>query len=170
MRRLETSNAKLRTSRGFTLIEAMIVTVIVGVGVVGTLQLLAVGTQSNVSGAEVAIGVNLAAQVREMSLGMKFYDAQSPGSWNTKEASLALYDNVLDLDGCVFTPPVDARRQTLSNYATWTQNVSVDTVQLDNLATTRPDTVTEPSARVTVRVQHNGRDVYTTSWIAVSSN
>lgn len=156
------------TRRAFTLIEAMIVTVIVGVGIVGTLQLLAVGSQSNVYGAEVATAINLANNVRELSLNLDYFDPQQPTIWATKEASLASYDDVLDLDGCSFSPPVDARRQLLSAYSSWTQSITVQTVQLSNLATTRPNTTTEPSARVTVRILHNQKEVYRTSWIAVA--
>lgn len=146
----------------------MIVSVIVGVGVVGTMQLLAVGSQSNVQGAEVSTAIGLASNIRELSLGMAFLDPEQPTVWSTKETSLSAYDDVLDLDGCNFSPPVDARRQSLTSYANWKQSISVATVQLTNLATTRPSTTTEPSARVTVRILHNNKEVYQTSWVAVS--
>ena len=55
-----------RRNRGFTLIEAAMTTVIIGVGFVAMLQLLATGTASNIEGAQTTTGINLAKNVREM--------------------------------------------------------------------------------------------------------
>src|SRR4051795_8581358 len=77
-----------RLRRGFTLIEAAIVTVIVGVGVVGMLQLLAAGTMANTDSTELTTAMNLAANMHEMSLSVP-------------------YKNIMTLDGRTFTPPID---------------------------------------------------------------
>jgi len=91
--------------RGFTLIEAAMVTVIIGVGVVAMLQLLAAGTVSNSEGTELTTAINLANNIREMSLGLAYYDptdmAKNPPvyTWDTREATVKDYDNIMDLDG-----------------------------------------------------------------------
>jgi hypothetical protein len=163
--------------RGFTLIESAIVTVITGFGVVGMLQLLAAGTLANSEGTELTMAINLANNVREMAVGMPFYDPQDPHTgkvhpitglmdpklWDTKEASVKEYDNVLDLDDCEFSPPLDVRRDPNNNYADWKQVVRVETVAHDYLASVRPDTTLEPTVRLTVTILRNGCDVYTTS-------
>ena len=61
-----------RRSRELTLIEAAMTTVIVGVGFMAMLQLLAAGAASNIQGIEHAAAINLAKNVREMSLKMKY--------------------------------------------------------------------------------------------------
>src|SRR4029079_2970899 len=122
--------------RGFTLIEAAMVTVIIGVGVVAMLQLLAAGPVSNSEGTELTTAINLANNVREMSLGLAYYDptdmAKTPPvyTWHTKEATVKDYDNIMDLDGAVdtgndstdpatgyqkFQPPLDVRRDPITN-------------------------------------------------------
>jgi len=55
-----------RARRGFTLIEAALTTVIIGVGVMSMMQLLAAGTASNLGSAELTTGINLAKNIREI--------------------------------------------------------------------------------------------------------
>ena len=165
------------------------VTVIIGVGVVAMLQLLAAGTVSNSEGTELTTAINLANNVREMSLGLAYYDptdmAKEPPvyAWNTKEATVKEYDNIMDLDGGSdtwnsasdpaegyqkFTPPLDVRRNTVSGYKNWEQWVKVETVSENSVATVLPHDPKSPTARVTVKIVRNGNEVYRTSWLAVA--
>ena len=158
-----------RARRAFTLIEASLVTVIVGVGVVAMMQLLAAGTASNAVGNQTTTAVNLANNIHEICYGLPFYDRELPTQWSTKEAGgVANYDNVLDMDDESFSPPLDVRRERMAGYEKWTQRVAVQTVGQDYLSSTRPDTTAEPTVRVTVTILHNGRQVYETSWLAVA--
>src|SRR5436190_15618184 len=91
------SRPTTRSSRGFTLIEAAWVTIIVGVGVVGMLELLAAGTMSNSAGNEMTTAINLANNIHEISLGLSFADPQAPTQWISRESSVAAYDNITDL-------------------------------------------------------------------------
>ncbi len=162
-----------RRHRGFTLVEASITTVIIGIGVVAMLQLLAAGTISNVAGTELTTAVNLANNIHEIANGLPFYDPTTGAStnWSTKESGgLANYDDVLDLDGESFSPPVDVRRSSMSDYAGWKQDVQVQTVGQNLIGTVVPDTTTEPTARITVTISRHGRPVYETSWIVVASD
>ena len=181
--------------RGFTLIEAAIVTVIIAVGVVGMLELLAAGSVSNAEGTELTTAINLAANVREVSLGMAYYDPDqnpriAPRVWNSKEGTLKMYDNVMDLDGAVdtwdkqnpamgaaydpadgyakFSPPLDIRREPISGYANWAQWVKVETVDENDLKRVMPHNPNAGTARVTVRVLRNGVEVYRTSWLSAA--
>jgi len=175
--------------RGFTLIEAAMVTVIIGVGVVAMLQLLAAGTVSNSEGTELTTAINLANNIREMSLGLAYYDptdmAKNPPvyTWDTREATVKDYDNIMDLDGTVdtwndpkdgatgyqkFQPPLDVRRNTIDTYKDWAQWVNVETVSANAVATVLPHDPTSPTARVTVKIMRNGTEVYRMSWLAVA--
>ena len=161
----------LRRSRprgGFTLVEAAIVTAIVGIGCVTMLALLAAGTVSNATGTELTTAINLAQSIREMSLGLSFADPTTPTHWGVEsgETSVALYDDLDDLDGRTFSPPIDARRLPLANSDTWAQRVTVKSVDPNRLTLDVPNGST-PTSRVTVIVSHRGHDVYQTSWLAV---
>jgi prepilin-type N-terminal cleavage/methylation domain-containing protein len=136
---------KLRR-RGFTLIEAALVTVIVGVGFMALLQLLAAGTVSNLQGAQTTTGMNLAKNLRELSLKKPFAE-------------------LMDLDGQSYSPPIDSRGETLSDFDTWTQTVDVQPVDPDRITL---DVAADPpeAVRITVTVTQNSRLVCSTSWYA----
>src|SRR4051794_8777432 len=71
-------------NRAFTLVEAMLATVIVGVGTLGMLTLLASGTMANGNANDLMIGLNLANNIREMtqtSNTFSFSDITSPSHW-----------------------------------------------------------------------------------------
>ncbi|MEO6436739.1 MAG: prepilin-type N-terminal cleavage/methylation domain-containing protein [Tepidisphaeraceae bacterium] len=156
--------------RGFTLIEAAIVTVIVGIGTVGLLELLASGTMSNAESSELTTALNLANDVREMSRSLAFADPTTPTTWGAEsgESSAATYDDLDDLDGVSFNPPIDARRQSLSNYTRWTQSVTVQTVQPNQLTTVASDG-SQPVNRVTVAVSKSGSEVCRIAYLVVSA-
>ena len=166
------------------------VTVIIGVGVVSMLQLLAAGTVSNSDGTELTTAINLANNVREFSLGLAYYDPNTDTTvnppnyqWNTREATVKDYDNVMDLDGATdtwnqtsdpaggyqkFSPPLDVRRDTINTYSGWEQWVKVETVSANSVATVLPHDPASPTARVTVKIVRNGTEVYRMSWLAVA--
>jgi len=151
-------------------------TAIIGFGVVGMVQLLAAGTISNSEGTELTTAINLANNIREISLGMNYQDPEQPTVWNTKEGTgtpnnrVALYDNVFDLDGDTYNPPLDVRRLPIGNYTNWAQQVVVETVDPDQIASARPKNATWPTARITVTVTRNGTPVHSASWLVVAPN
>jgi hypothetical protein len=152
-------------------------TAIIGFGVVGMVQLLAAGTVSNAEGTELTTAVNLANNVREISLGLYYNDPEQPTVWSTKEGGtgnpntdVLSYDDVFDLDGATFSPPLDVRRYPISNYTNWAQQVVVDTVDPDQIASARPKNATWRTARVTVTITRNGTPVHTASWLVVAPN
>lgn len=162
-----------RNPRGFTLIESAMVTTIIGVGVVAVLQLLAAGTMANGDGAELTTGLTLARNVREMMLGLSFADPSfsnqwhpgSPPHWGPEsgESSLAARDDLDDFNGVSISPPIDARRTSLTHYAGWTQQITVRSVDPDLLTSPVPNG-TSPAIRVTVAVSHNSRKICELSW------
>ncbi len=134
-----------RKRRGFTLIEAAITTVIIGVGCVSMLELLGAGTLANNAGAELTTAMNLAGNVRECMTGVAYTDPVNPTHWGAEAGeTTATYNDLDDFDGKTFSPPLDARRQSLgSNFDNWSQSVTVT---------------------------HNGRQLYSQSWIVAYSD
>jgi prepilin-type N-terminal cleavage/methylation domain-containing protein len=143
--RLSTCRRGLR--RGFTLIEAAIVTVIVGVGTVAMIQLLAAGSVANGQSHELTTGMNLANNIREMTQTMTFAD-------------------VLALNNRTYSPAVDAMNQPVSSLAGWKQQVATTRVVENavNVTTTATDS---NIARVTVWALHHDRKVCEVSWLVV---
>lgn len=130
--------------RGFTLMEASLATVIVGIAFTAVLQLLAVGTMANMQSAEQTTGVNLARDVRELLLQKKY-------------TTLPTYNNVS------YTPPQDSRGIAISELATWKQTITVQAVDPFRLTTNIVDS-TPSAVRVTVTIYHNNQKVCDLSW------
>jgi len=159
---------RVRVRGGFTLIEAALVTVIIGVGVMAMMQLLAAGTVQNGAGAKLTTGLAMAGNIRELTLDLAFTDPDQTASWGTESGETAVdtYDDLDDLDGKTFSPPIDARRQSIASQPEWTQVIAVQCVDPDLITTTVPDG-SSPMARVTVTVLCGGQEVCKTSWLAV---
>jgi type II secretory pathway pseudopilin PulG len=134
---------------GFTLIEAAIATVIIGVAFTAMLQLIAKGTQANGQGTELTTAINLAGNIHEASIRVAYVD-------------------IFDLRA-THDPPVDARLQAISGMPGWSQVVGVNYVDQNNITQSVPDTQYEPTARVTVAILRNGKEVYRSSWLAAAS-
>lgn len=141
---------KASKTRGFTLIEASLATVIIGVGVVAMLELIAAGTRVNVDGTQRTTAANLAKNVREYSLKLNFAQVSAMG-------------------GAQWTPPIDSRGTTMSEFDGWAQTVSVSAVNPKNLNST----ITSAGAvalRVTVVVTLRGDQHCTLSWYVFKAN
>jgi type II secretory pathway pseudopilin PulG len=172
---IQAFHPRARSSRkrrgGFTLIEAAITTVIIGVGCVAMLELLGAGTLANNDGAELTTAMNLAGNIRECMTGVAYTDPTNPTHWGSEAGeTTATYNDLDDFDGKTFSPPLDARRQSLGTpFANWTQSVSVVSIKPTDLQTTMahlnltPDL--RPTCRCTVTVIHNGKQIYSQSWI-----
>jgi len=164
-----------RGRKAFSLLETALMMVICGLGVMALLELLAAGSMSNAAGAQATSGANLAGNIREISLGLAFRDPdedpdwedEASWKWNNKEAGVELYDDVKDLDGCKFSPPLDAARKPLKGYENWSQEVTVDTVAEDHLESIRPKDPRAPAARVSLKVFHNANLVHQSSWVVM---
>lgn len=139
-----------RNVRGFTLIEAAIVTAIVGLGIVGLLELIASGSMANVQSSELTTAVFLAQNIDEL-----LQDAPYATLHNT-------YDNV------TYTPPRDGRGQQLTSFNGWSQAIDVSYVDPDRVTLTVPDTQVEVTSMVTVTIIHNGKVIYTAKWLAAA--
>jgi type II secretory pathway pseudopilin PulG len=143
-----TTKLHRRLRRGFTLVEAAIVTAIVGVGIVALLELLAAGSMSNINSKQLSTSVFLANNINELMQGKDY--------WTLKST----------FDNQTYNPPRDGRGQTLVGFDDWSQVVDVSYVLPNRLTTVVPDAQVEPTARVTVSiVNHQTRVIYTTQWI-----
>jgi hypothetical protein len=153
--------------RGFSLMETALTTIIVGVGVLSLVELLAKGTSTNIESSELTAGVNLAKNIREMSLKLAFLDPTTPSNWGLDAGESATnpsgFNDINDLDGMTYSPPVDSRGKKIDMMTGWTQSIVVHSVDHNSLTTDVPNG-TDSAVRVTVTVSHQGQVVTTMSW------
>jgi hypothetical protein len=149
--------------------------VIVGVGVVAMLQLLAAGTVVNKDGSELTTGLNLVKNVREFSMHLHYKTpsaASYPYHWGLESGESAStppgWDDIDDMAGRTFDPPIDGGGVPMPGYAGWKQVVTCTTVDPDNPTATTGAGLNgaAPGLRVSVTVLRNERPVITEVWYA----
>lgn len=167
--------SRITNRRGFTLIEAALVTVIIGVGVLAMMQLLAAGTMSNIESTELTTGLNLANNIRELTQSLKYAESDTTTHWGLEidqgETKFTA-DDLDDLDGQSFSPPIDARRIGLGkSFTDWKQEIAVAAVDPNNLKSPMGHVgltaAQRPTARVTVTIKHHEKQVCQVSWLMV---
>lgn len=129
--------------RGFTLIEASLATMVIGVAFVAVLQLIASGTVTNAQATSLTTGMNLARGMNEYLLQQKFIDLKK-------------------FDGVTYKPAKDSRGTDLKEFDTWTQTIAVRTVDPSDL--TKNATGTPQAVQIIVTVSHDDQKVCDLSW------
>ena len=114
------------------------VTIIVAVGVLAMIELLAAGTMSNIASSRLTTGLNLANNMCEFTQGLRYAETDDSTHWGLESGETKFTaDDIDDLDGQSFQPPVDARRSALgSDFADWKQEIAVEAVDPNNLSMT----------------------------------
>jgi type II secretory pathway pseudopilin PulG len=167
--RLFRPQLRRRVRRGFTLLETGLTTIIIGMGVVAITELLTKGTVSQIEANDLTIAVNLANSIHELTYNLKFTDPSNINNpsphWGPETGeTLATYNDNDDFDGQTFSPPIDARRNVLSNFTGWSQTITVQNVDPNKITLVVPNATTQME-RITVTIQHNGKTLYTESWL-----
>ena len=175
--------------RGFTLTEALLATVIVGVGVLSSLNLFWACTDASTKAGQTTTGRTLAENIREAMASLTFYDPVSAGTmWGPEPGEiLSSYDDVDDFDGSdfkgtTFNPPIDAMRQPIPALTQYSQLVTVMPVNPDDPGSnedenkpTLPKGAYTGAVRVRVRVYFQQSptsaksEVYQASWLRVNN-
>lgn len=171
---------RLRRRLGFTLTEAALATVIVGVGISGLMTLAAALTEQNATAGRMSTALLLASNVQEAMEGLSFNDPAYAGTYFGPEPgeTLASFNDIDDFDGQTLSPPIDAARQPIAALGQYTQVVSVVPVYGNKLNSNLnaalpelPKTAYTGAVRVTVKVLYKrvptatGQEVYRASWI-----
>jgi type II secretory pathway pseudopilin PulG len=160
--------------RGFTLIEAALTTIIVGVGVVASMALFGACSTQNINATQMTTAMLLASNIQEAMANVAFCDPIMGKTTFGPEGgeSLATYDDVDDFDGLSINPPIDALRSGIPQMSQFSQVVSVVPVSPNNLTSVLPKTVVNRAVvRVQVRVLYQrtpdagAQEVYRTDWI-----
>jgi prepilin-type N-terminal cleavage/methylation domain-containing protein len=168
------SKTKNQTSiKGFSLVEVLIATVLVGMAIAALVAANGSFSMANVAGADLSTAEFLVEQIRELTTMLPVAE---PGAttWVTlgpeTGETLAGYDDVDDLDGFNSTSvgaPINAQRTALTNLAAFSQQVSVQRVNPSNFDEVWSDdhNPTSNFVRIRVDIRENGRPVSSASWI-----
>lgn len=132
---------------GFTLIEVLMAIILVGIAIASLLAANSSFTKTTGAGTELSTAEFLIEQIRELT-------------------TLANYDDLDDFDGAVFSPPINANREPLNDFAAYRQQITVEKVSNTNFQqVVSHDDNESRFVRVTVRAILNGREISSTSWI-----
>jgi prepilin-type N-terminal cleavage/methylation domain-containing protein len=151
---------------GFTFIEVLIATLLVGLAVAALLVANQAFTRTNDVGVDLSTAEFLTEEIRELMTLLPVVDPQTGSATFGPETgeTLAGYDDLDDFDGATFSPPINAGRYTLSEYATFSQRVTVENVSASNFEQVVSDHGSD-FVRVTVNVYQNAQRVASTSWL-----
>lgn len=153
-------------AKGFTLIEVLIAVVLVGLAVAGLVGANRAYTMANGFGLDLTKAELLIEQIRELSMTLPVVDPQTGTATFGRESgeTLASLDDLDDLDGCTFDPPIDAARNPLPQMAGLVQVIRVRNVNQNNL-----DQEVHPHSsafiRVTAQILKSGRVIDSATWL-----
>lgn len=135
-------------TRGFTLIEVLIATVLVGLSIAALVAANASFSMANSAGTDLSTAEFLAEQIRELTAMLPF-------------------DDVMALDGFdsdSVGAPIDASKATLNSLANFCQQVAVQKVNPSDFTDDQEPTESD-FVRVTVTVLKNNLPINSASWI-----
>ena len=156
---------------GFTLIEAALTTVIIGVGVLAILSAQQAYHMKNDWAQRTGTAMLLANELRELTLTMPMNDPFT-GIANlgpeADEANVNAFDDLDDFAGVVgiagfgpgttFNPPINALRQPILNMNGWSQQIVVVNALPNNIGLVGPNTAqplgTTNLMRITVTINY----------------
>lgn len=139
---------KTRNKNAFTLIEVLIAVVLVAVAVASLVGANVSYTKANGAGVDLSTSEFLVEQIRELTLVTDF-------------------DNLQLLDGQVYSPPHAADGSSLSEFAVFSQAITVENVNPGNFEQVVADGSSD-FVRVTVTVALNSRQISEASWLRTS--
>ncbi len=150
---------------GFSLVEALVAILLVGLAIASLLGANAAFTRANAAGVNLTTAEFLLEQIRELTATLPVVDPETETTtFGPEEATVADYDDLDDFDGAVFSPPISANRTTLSDFAAFTQEVTVENVSASNFELVVADHSTA-FVRVTTKVLMNHKEICSVSWI-----
>jgi prepilin-type N-terminal cleavage/methylation domain-containing protein len=160
---LSTVNRQLNS--GFSLIEVLIAIILVGLAIASLVAANSSFTKANAAGTELSTAEFLVEQIRELTTLLPVIDPNTGDSmFGPEEAILADYDDLDDFDGASFSPPINADREVLNDFAAFSQQITVENVSAANFE----QVVSNHSSffvRVTAKVFLNSREISSSSWI-----
>jgi hypothetical protein len=152
-------------SNGFSLVEALFAVLLVGLAIVALMGANAAFTRANGAGADISTAEFLLEQIKELTTTLPVVDPETEDTtFGAEEGSVGLYDDLDDFDGTSFSPPIGADRTSLTDFGTFTQQVTVQNVSASNFELVVGNHSSD-FVRVSVKVLLNSTEISSASWI-----
>ena len=155
-----------KSCSGFTLLEVLVATLLVGIAVASLLTVSGAFTQVNAAGIDMSTAEFLLEEIRGLTTSLAVIDPETGTDTFGAESgeNLASYDDLDDFDGVTFSPPIDINRTQLSNFSFFSQVITVENVSTSDFTVTVGDHLS-PIVKITVRILLNGGEISSSSWI-----
>lgn len=160
-------NDRFRAKPGFTLLEALLAVVIIGVSLTAIVAAMGAYTQVTGAGLNLSTAEFLIEEIRELSATLPVVDPDTgidTFGVETGESAVTDYDDLDDFDGQTFSPPIDISGAALAAFPAFSQQIVVENVSASDFENVVADHSSD-FVRVTVSVLLNGNQVSSASWI-----
>ncbi len=169
-----------RRSAAFTLIEVIVMTIIVGTGVLAIVAAQQAYHMQASEARRMSTAVLLANEIRELTMNFPAHDPITGAAvWGPEdnEPTVLQYDDLDDFDGAdgaglTFDPPINAQGAQIPNMDGWSQRITVQNVNPDDIAAAvAADDGSTGLVRVTAVVLFRGpadaaaREITRLSWV-----
>ncbi|HDY65662.1 MAG TPA: prepilin-type N-terminal cleavage/methylation domain-containing protein [Phycisphaerae bacterium] len=134
-----------RTPKGFTLMEVLITSVIISVGITAVMAAIGSGTRVNEAGISLTKAGFLAQEIREWSMNL---------------------DDLDSLTSVTYSPPRNSLGVELTNMAGWSQDLTVTWRSSTDLDVIVPSDSSD-IAHIWLAVWHNDELILSTDWLVV---
>jgi len=155
--------------KGFTLIEAAIAVIIIGLGVTALMAVSGSCTRVASGSTRLSHAIFLAQAIREWTLSLPFVDPDELETYDPPGPNLSdpqgSADDLDDLMDATFDPPVDGVGQVLAGYPGWSQNVSLAWVHPVDLSPMQPGTSNAVAVEATINF--HGQPVFNAGWLVM---
>lgn len=154
-----------KDSSGFTFVEVLIAILLVGLAIASLMAANLAFTQANDAGTDLSTAEFLIEQIKELTALLPVVDPDGGTTFGPETGeNLAGYDDLDDFDGESFSPPINADRSPLNDYASFSQQVTVQNVSASDFEQVVADHGSY-FVRVTVSVYQNAQRITTASWL-----
>jgi prepilin-type N-terminal cleavage/methylation domain-containing protein len=155
-----------KKKNGFSIIEVLIAILLVGLAIASLVGANSAFTQSNGAGTDLSTAEFLLEQIREMTALLPVIDPLTGTSTFGPETgeTLTNYDDLDDFDGAVFSPPINADRNPLSDFTAYSQQVTVENVSASDFEQVVSDH-SSSFVRITVKISMNSKEISSSSWL-----
>lgn len=155
-----------KNKNGFSLIEALIAILLVGLAIASLMAANTSFTQANGAGTDLSTAEFLLEQIRELTALLPVIDPEMETTTFGPESgeTLADYDDLDDLDNKVFSPPINADRNILNDFVAYSQQITVQNVNASDFEQVESDH-SSYFVRITVKIFLNSKEISSASWL-----
>ena len=168
--KIHLTHSRATDANGFTLAEILVAVMILGIAIAALVGANSAFTQVNGAAVDLSTAEFLIEEIRELTTTLPVVDPESGTDTFGPEAdelTVTAYDDLDDFDGAGFCPPVDISATALTDFSSFTQQITVENVNPSSLETVVPDH-TSDFVRITVVIVQNNRPISSASWIRAS--